>query len=296
MDSIENQSKYIDVEGVFKQKNKKLWALIPGFIFWMIRKLVHEKEINLFMAQHGEKWGKEFSDKVVDYFKVKVDYHGIEHLPKDPKVIIAANHPFGGIEGIVMTNFLANHYGDVRVPSNDILMSIKNFKPYFIPINKHGSNSKIAAIEMDKSLASEIPLLIYPAGMVSRKNNGIIRDLPWKKTFISKAIEYKRPIVPTFVEGRNSRLFYSVAGIRKLLGISSNLEMMLLPHELFRMQHAEFKIHFAQPVPPEFFDKRFRPAEWTEKFQEYVYQFAQGEERSFMEVINQLKLPNAKNN
>lgn len=296
MDSAENQSKYIDVEGVFKQKNKKLWSLIPGFIFWMIRRLVHEKEINHFMSQHGKKWGKEFSEVAVDYFKVKINYHGIENLPSDPKVIIAANHPFGGIEGIVMTNFLAGHYGDVRVPSNDILMSIKNFKPYFIPINKHGSNSKIAAIELDKSLAAEIPLLIYPAGMVSRKNKGIIKDLPWKKTFITKSIEYKRPIVPTFVEGRNSKLFYAVAGIRKALRIKANLEMMLLPHELFRMHRAELNIYFAPPVSPEFFDKRYRPAEWTEKFQEYVYLFAQGEKRSFMEVINQTKPANAKNN
>lgn len=296
MDNTENQSKYIDVEGVFKQKNRKLWSMIPGFIFWMIRRLVHEREINLFMAEHGKKWGKDFSDAVVDHFEVKVNYHGIENLPKDPKTIIAANHPFGGIEGIVMTNFLATHYGDVRVPSNDILMSIKNFKPYFIPINKHGSNSKIAAIELDKSLAAEIPLLIYPAGMVSRKNNGIIRDLPWKKTFITKSIEYKRSIVPTFVAGKNSKLFYTVAGLRKILGIKANLEMMLLPHELFQMHKAEFNIYFAQPVPFDFFDKRYRPAEWTEKFQNYIYSLANGEQRSFMDYINQSIQSDANNN
>jgi 1-acyl-sn-glycerol-3-phosphate acyltransferase len=296
MEQVESQSKFIDVEGVFKSKNKKLWTIIPGFVFWLIRRLVHEVEINEFLAKHNHLWGKDFNDEVVKHFKVDVNYHGIGHLPKDPKVIIAANHPFGGIEGIVMTKFLYDHYGDVRVPSNDILMSITNFNPLFIPINKHGSNSKISAIEMEKSLNSEVPLLIYPAGMVSRKNNGILRDLSWKKTFLTKSIEYNRPIVPTFVEGHNSKLFYAVAGIRKMLGMKANLEMMLLPHELFRMRGAVINIHFAPAVPPDFFDKRFRAAEWALKLQEYIYLYAQGEKRSFMDVINQSTPHHAKNN
>jgi len=262
---------------------------MPHFVFRLIGRIVHQDEINAFLAENGDVSGIEFFEKVAEHFQVKVSFYGIENLPEDPRVIVASNHPFGGIEGIMMTKFLCNYYGDVRVPSNDILMSIKNFKPLFIPINKHGSNSKIAAKIMDESLDSTIPFMIYPAGLVSRKNKGVLKDLEWKKTFIAKSIQYNRPIVPTFVEGHNTRLFYIVAGIRKFLRMKANIEMFLLPHELFKAQNKEFKIYFTPAVPAEFFDKRFKPAEWAEKMREYVYLYAAGDKRNFIDVVNQSK-------
>lgn len=279
--------KFIDIEKVFKSKNKTLGRLMPGFVFRLIGRLVHQDEINAFLEKNGHIWGKDFAAVSANYFKVGVEYSGLENLPDNRRIIIAANHPFGGIEGIMMTDFFCKHYGDVRVPSNDILMSIKNFKPLFIPINKHGSNSKLSAQILDESLGADIPLLIFPAGLVSRKNNGVIMDLPWKKTFISKSIQYNRMVIPTYVDGHNSKWFYRVAGLRKFLKIKANIEMFLLPYELFRTPKAQFKIHFLPPVPAEFFDKRYKPAEWAELMREYIYRFAKGDNRSFMDVVNQ---------
>lgn len=281
------EDKFIDIERVFKSKSKKLGALMPRFVFRLIGNLVHQDEINAFLQKNGNLWGIDFTEKVAEYFQVKVSYYGIENLPDDPRVIVASNHPFGGIEGIMMTKFMCNHYGDVRVPSNDILMTIKNFRPLFIPINKHGSNSKLAAQIMDESLDSNIPFMIYPAGLVSRKNKGVLKDLEWKKTFITKAIQYNRPIVPTYVEGQNTKLFYFVAGLRKLLKIKANIEMFLLPHELFKARNKEFKIYFTPAVPAEFFDKRYKPAGWAELMKEYLYLYAAGDKRSFMDVVNE---------
>ncbi len=278
--------KFIDIEKVFKEKNASLGNLIPGFIFRLIRRIVHEDEINEFLNRNKDYVGITFLKKVTAYFNTKYEIVGKESLPKSSRVVFAANHPLGGIEGIVLTEIIADIYGDARVPVNDILLNIKNFKPLFIPLNKHGASSKDAIIEFDQNYKSDIAMLMFPSGHVSRKIDGVIRDIPWRKTFISKAKEHQRMIIPCFVEAKNSERFYRVASWRKFLGIKANLEMFLLPDELFKQRNSRLKFYFGQAIPPDFFDKRFRPQEWSEKLQDYVYQLPTGEKRSFMEIIN----------
>jgi hypothetical protein len=242
------EDKFIDVESLFRIKNPGLAKIIPGFVFRYIRRIIHEQEINEFLYSSRGLSGLEFVEKVVDYFRMTFEVIGAEHFPVNGKIVLAANHPLGGLEGILMTRILAGKYGDVRVPVNDLLLSIKNFHPYFIPINKHGSNSKEAVKLFDTTFASDIPILMFPAGLVSRKNKGKVRDEIWKKTFLTKAVQHGRDIVPVFISGENSRFFYNLATLRKRLGIQANLEMFFLPNELFKQKGRHLKVYIGKPI------------------------------------------------
>ena len=277
--------KFIDIEKIFAEKNASLAKLLPGFVFSYIKRIIHQEEINDFLKTNGHLKAKEFIEKVIEYFRISLDIVGAENIKPEGRFVFAANHPLGGLEGIALTNILAEKYGDIRVPVNDILTKIENFKPYFSPINKHGSSSKEAIKLFDANYASDIQMLMFPSGMVSRKINGVITDLEWKKTFITKSIQHKRDIVPIFVGGHNSKFFYGLGRLRSFLGIKANLEMFFLPNELFKQKDQTIKLIFGEPVPYTFFDKRMNYIKWALKMQEYIYELAKGYDNNFQQYV-----------
>jgi putative hemolysin len=268
---MREEDKFIDVEHLFRVKNPGLARFIPGFIFRLIRKIIHEEEINAFLFSTKGLTGLEFVSQVVEYFQVTCEIIGKDHLPANGKVVFAANHPLGGLEGILMTHILASQYGDVRVPVNDLLLSIKNFHPYFIPINKHGSTTREAFRVFDLAFATDQPVLMFPAGLVSRKNNGKVMDEAWKKTFLTKAIQHKRDIIPVFISGRNSNFFYNLAVLRKKFGIKANLEMFFLPNELFKQKGSHLKIYIGKPVPASLLEGQRHLSRLATDLQRYIY-------------------------
>jgi len=76
---------------------------------------------------------------------------------------------------------------------------------------------------IEEAYSSDSQILYFPAGLCSRKRNGVIRDLQWHKSFITKSIQHKRDVVPSFFSGRNSNFFYNLANIRKITGIKANV-------------------------------------------------------------------------
>jgi len=154
----------------------------------------------------------------------------------------------GGLEGLVLMKLIGNHYGDVRVIINDLLMNVKNLACVFIPVNKVGANSREYAKKMDEAFASDIPIVTFPAGLCSRKISGKIVDLAWKKSFLHKALQYQRDIVPIHTDGRNSNFFYNLANLRKGLGIKANIEMMFLVNELYHQYNKTIRCTIGKPV------------------------------------------------
>jgi putative hemolysin len=150
----------------------------------------------------------------------------------------------------------------------------------FIPVNKHGSNTENLQI-IHKTFESDKIMLYFPAGLVSRKQNGKIEDLEWKTTFITKAKKYERDIIPTFIEGSNSNFFYRLANIRKQLNIGANIEMLYLPNEMFKQKNKTIRIIFGKPISYEIFDKRYNYSQWAAKLKSYVYAIGMGEKEPF---------------
>lgn len=265
---------FIDIENVLKDKNPGLHKWMPGFVLSYLKRIVHEKDINQVMANIGHLQGMDFVNALVDEFGVEVTLTGEENIPLDRPVIFASNHPLGGMDGIAFMYALGKYRQDIRFLVNDILTNIKNFEPMFVPVNKHGANSREVSKLIEETYAGEHAVLVFPAGLVSRKQTGGVKDLEWKKSFISKAKRYKKDIVPVYIEGKNSDFFYNLARFRKQLGIKANIEMLYLADEMFSQRGKKVVIHIGKPISYQYFDKSKTENEWAEEVKELVYQMA----------------------
>ncbi|MCF8369132.1 MAG: 1-acyl-sn-glycerol-3-phosphate acyltransferase [Bacteroidales bacterium] len=280
MSDIQITERTINIEKVFRDKGPKTAKFIPGFLFTFLRRIIHEKEINSFLYQNKEKYGLDFVDSLILNFGAKISVDGQENIPPDRRSIIAANHPLGGLDGVALMHVVGKVNTEIVFPVNDILMFLPNLQPLFIPVNKHGSNQDNFQI-IHETFESEKLMLYFPAGLVSRKQNGKIEDLEWKKTFISKAKKYKRDIIPTYIDGRNSNFFYNLASLRKKLSIKANIEMLFLPNEMFHQKNKNINIKFGPTIPYTTFDKRYNFDEWASKVKRYVYAMGKGLDEPF---------------
>ncbi|MDD5186380.1 MAG: 1-acyl-sn-glycerol-3-phosphate acyltransferase [Paludibacter sp.] len=263
----------IDIAKVLKDKAPK--SKVPKFLVNYLRRIVHEDELNDFFIQYPGKKNLEFIESAFEYLHVTTSIEGKENLPKGGKYIFASNHPLGGLDGITTGYLLGKEYdGKIRFFSNDILMNLKPMEDMFIPVNKVGTQSKGHAEMMQDLYESDDNLLTYPAGICSRKVNGKICDLEWKKNFISKAVQYQRDVVPIYFEGRNSNFFYNLANLRKFLGIKLNIEMLYLVDEMYKQRGSHFSIRIGKPIPWQTFDKSKSQADWAQWVKDIVYKMA----------------------
>jgi len=261
----------VNVKSVFFSKNPSLARLLPGFVFRLLEKIIHQDEMNHFLSRYGHLEGIDFVTAVLNEFNVEVVVKGKENLPLQGRCVFAGNHPLGGFDGMVLIKILGEHYGDMRFLVNDILMNIENLRKVFLPINKHGGHSREAALLIGQAFASDMPIATFPAGLCSRRIKGQITDLPWKNNFLKKAIASRRDIVPVFFNARNSNLFYSLANLRKKLGIKANIEMFLLPDEMFKFRNRKITVVFGKPLPYTLFDSSRSIDQWVEFVREKVY-------------------------
>jgi len=232
---------------------------------------LHIEFLNDFLRRHGHLHGIEFVERTVEEFNVREHIHGFENIPEKGRYIFASNHPLGGFDALLLMKNVHKKLGKLKFLTNDILMKIPNLSPMFIPVNKHGSNSREAAQMLEETYNSDIQILIFPAGLASRKIKGKIVDLEWKKHFISKSIKHKRDIIPVFVKGRNSNRFYRWANARKFLRIKWNLEMFWLPDETVKHRDTDIHIYFGKPIPYTTFDRSRTHAEWASWLKDLVY-------------------------
>lgn len=261
----------VDVKKVFYSKNPRLARLIPAFIFNYLKRIVHEDDINEFLAKHGQKRNLDFIEAVIEDFNVTITIEGEQNIPSKGRYVFAANHPMGGFDGMVLMKIISGIYPDLRFLVNDILMNIKNIQELFIPINKHGRLAYEAAAQIEKAFDSDIQILTFPSGYVSRKIKGQVMDLPWQKSFITKAVKYQRDVIPVHFSGHCSNFFYRLSNIRKFFGIKSNIEMLYLADETYRHKNEKLTIKFGEPISWKTFDSAKKPVEWAKWVKEKVY-------------------------
>jgi 1-acyl-sn-glycerol-3-phosphate acyltransferase len=276
-----NQQKFVDVEKIIGSKNPRLLKWMPGFLLRYIKRILHEDEVNDFMAKHGQLRDFDFIREVLDFMGVKVEVKGLENIPETGGFILAANHPLGGLDGMALMMAVGKKRKDIQFLVNDILLSFGTMDNLFVPVNKHGSQH--AKEKIEKAYASGQAVLIFPAGLVSRKNNGMIRDLEWKKSFIVKAQQYKKEIIPCFIDGKNSNWFYNLSLWRRRFGIKANIEMFYLGDEMFRQRDHTITIIFDKPVPSSRFTHAHNPKQWAAKMKEHVYNLGAGKKGLFAE-------------
>lgn len=261
----------VDIRKVFADKNPRMARFLPGFIYRYIERIVWQEWINGFLERHNGKSGLDFIHAIFDEFNTKIHIKGEENIPRKGSYIFASNHPLGGFDGVILIDIVSRYLGESKFIVNDILMNLRPMDDLFVPINKHGSQSKDSALRLDELYRSNIQILTFPSGMVSRKIKGVIKDLEWKKNFISKAIQYQRDIVPVHFSGKNSNFFYNLSNIRKFLGIKWNLEMFYLVDESMKHRNSEIIVRFGPPVSWTSLDKSKTHQEWADFIREKAY-------------------------
>lgn len=274
MSSSEKKNKYLVVRDVIKEKNPNLLRWMPGFLLRYIERVAHEDDLNQIMANAGHLHGIDFVDAVINELGVIVELEGAENIPLQGGVIFASNHPLGGLDGIAFMHALGRYRKDIKFLVNDILMNIKNLEPLFIGVNKHGAQSRKGMQQIEEAYAQDQAILVFPAGLVSRKQKEGIKDLEWKKSFINKAKKHKKDVVPVFIAGKNSDFFYNFARFRQSIGLKANIEMFYLADELFAQKDKKITICIGKPIPYTYFDNSKSEKEWAEDMKKIVYNLA----------------------
>lgn len=266
--------KTIDIEKVLKDKMGAKAKFVPGFLVRWLKRIVHQDEINAFLWESRDKTGVEWLEACVSYLDIKLEIEGKENLPAaDDKRLytIVSNHPLGGQDGVALGAVIGRHFdGRFRYLVNDLLMNLPGLAPLCIPINKTGSQSRNFPAMVKAGFESNNHMLMFPAGLCSRRHNGLIRDIPWSKTFISKSVEYQRDIIPIHFSGQNSNFFYRLANFSDRF-LPFNLAMVFLADEMYKNVHKSFQIKIGKPIPWQTFDKSKSPQEWAQFVREQVY-------------------------
>ena len=262
----------IDIDKVLREKAPKYYKYIPKFVVSYLKRIVHQEELNVFLRDSKDKVGVDFLKACLEFLDANIVVKGEENLPKEGLYTFVSNHPLGGQDGVALGYILGSFYnGKVKYMVNDLLMNLQGLAPLCIPINKTGKQAKDFPRMVEAGFASDDQLIMFPAGLCSRRQNGVIRDLDWKKTFIVKSVQTHRDVVPIHFEGRNSNFFYNLANICKFLGIKVNIAMLYLADEMLKNRHKTFTVTIGKPISWQTFDKSKTPAEWAAYVKDIVY-------------------------
>lgn len=267
--------KTVDIEEILKGKLGKNARWVPGVAVNWLKRIAHEDQVNEFLWRSRDLKGTPWLEACMDFLSTTLEVEGMENLPpKDDGRLytFVSNHPMGGIDGVALGSVIGKHYdGRFRYLVNDLLMNLPGLAPLCIPINKTGKQSRNFPAMVEAGFNSDFHMLMFPAGLCSRKRNGEIRDLPWKKTFIAKSVETHRDVVPIHFGGRNSDFFYRLSNISDRLVKKVNIAMLFLVDEMFKNTGNTFPVKIGKPIPWQTFDHSKTPAEWAAYVQDEVY-------------------------
>jgi len=264
--------KNINVSEILKKSDSKFLRTLPQFAVKTLTKIVKQDGVNHIINKYSDYEGVDFLPKVIEELNLKVEIEGEENLPENGRCFFISNHPFGLVDGIILTNIVGQKYGKLKAIGNEAFKYIPNIKPIIANVSVFGLNSKEYITELEKIYASDYPITTFPAGFVSRIKNKKVQDRKWKKSFITKATANERDIVPIKFCGRNSNLFYAIYLFRKVFGIKADIELILLPSEMYRKQNKKIKVKIGKPISYNVFDKSLSHSDWTEKVRAQVYE------------------------
>lgn len=270
----ETPEKYIDVDSVVRTRAPRYYRFIPRFLIRKLERIICQDRLNELWHRNRDRQGLQLCEGLLSDLRVKLDVVNPENLPDktDRRVLFVSNHPLGGLDGIALIDLIGRHYGvDPLFVVNDLLMALTPFHSVFVPINKFGAQSRDSVRAIDEAFESDRPVIIFPAGLVSRRQKkGVIADLEWQKMFVMKARRFGRDIIPLYFSGGNSPFFYKFAKFRKKIGLRFNIEMIYLPREVFRCEGKTFTVFVGKRIPVASIEKG-NAAEIAERIKRLVY-------------------------
>ncbi|TVR57451.1 MAG: hypothetical protein EA426_12165 [Spirochaetaceae bacterium] len=288
------------IKTLITEKNPALARKIPAVGYYFLERIAHTRELARFIRDTAAAGPRDALGCALR--RLRMSYHvrtvsdtTIERiLANDARLTVASNHPFGGADALVLLDLLTARFGHVAVPANDLVRVVAPVAPLFVPVNKHGSNPDLVRT-IDEVFSGDAPVLVFPAGRTGRPPRGTmisqrIIEFPWAKTFVKKSRTHGRLIVPVFVDGRNSWVFYFIAWIRTRLAIRANLEMFLLVDELVRRRGSTVELVVGPAIDTSRLDARFDDAGWAERIRTYVRALGDGVDDDFFSWLDRCGL------
>lgn len=268
--------KTIDLDEILRDKMGGKARFVPRPLVNWLKRIIHQDEVNAYLWESRHLSGTDWLEECVRYLDMTLEVVGEENLPdKDDGRLytFVSNHPLGGEDGVALGALIGRHYdGRFRYLVNDLLMNLPGLVPLCIPINKTGGQSRSFPKMVEAGFQSDNHMLMFPAGLCSRRRNGEIYDLPWKKTFVAKSVEYRRDVVPIHFGGCNSDFFYRLANFSDNYIRKVNLAMLFLVDEMYKNVHKTFRVAIGKPIPWQTFDKSRTPMEWAQFVKDRVYE------------------------
>lgn len=281
----------IDIQKEIEKKFPKIKEkenFLKKSLFKIAKKIVHEDSINQFLSQNSHLKGFEFVDAVLDYFDF--DYtassNDFQNIPTSGKVVIIANHPLGGLDALCLLRLISQVRKDVKIVANDFLAGFEALNSLLIPIDNYKiRQSKNDIKKIYEALNNEEAVIIFPAGEVSRATTKGIKDPVWNKGFLNFAQNTNSPILPIFLDAKNSKTFYTISVINK------TFSTLLLSHEMFKKKSKRINIKIGQIIPnenitPKGIDKKFL----LNLYRKHLYSLKKGK-KSFFETQSAIAHP-----
>ena len=192
----------------------------------------------------------DFASHVLEALEISVRVEGelIEAWPRSGPLILAANHPFGGLDGLVVAALCARARPDLKILANQELCRIAELRPLIIPVDVFGVKDKAANVGGLRSAIRHVEsggaLAVFPAGVVSHWHSKLRRviDPEWNPLIGRLTLTPGAAVIPLFFEGCNSLLFQAAGCLHPALRTS------LLPHEMWRMRKRGVTLRVGKPV------------------------------------------------
>lgn len=268
--------KTIDIDELLDSKMGRKARWVPRPLVNWLKCIIHQDEVNAYLWESRHLTGTEWLEECVRYLDMTLEIVGVENLPpKDDGRLytFVSNHPLGGEDGVALGAVIGRHYDSrFRYLVNDLLMNLPGLAPLCIPINKTGGQSRSFPAMVESGFQSDNHMLMFPAGICSRRKDGVIRDVEWKKTFVTKSVQYKRDVVPIHFGGQNSDFFYRLANFSDRYVRKVNIAMLFLVDEMYKNTHKTFRVAIGKPIPWQTFDNSRTPAQWAQYVRDRVYE------------------------
>jgi putative hemolysin len=276
----------ISIENFIDSRFPQLQIKRPIFfktLTLILKQLFHEKEFQLFEKKYPHLGGFDFVEQVLNYFdfNYSVVSSERERIPSSGRVIIVANHPIGSLDGLALLKLVGEVRHDVKVVANEVLAAIKPLQPLLLPVdNMSGNTTRQNLKAIHHHLDSEGAVIIFPAGEVSRFGTKGIRDGKWNSGFLKIGTSTKTPILPIFVDGRNSTFFYSLSFLAR------PLSTLWLVREMFKQSNHTLKIRIGNAIRFHNYNNVGRNyQERTGLFKEHTYRLQKQKKIIFTDAV-----------
>lgn len=270
----------------FRHDKKRLYKTTAS----LLKRILHQQEINQFIESNKHFVGLEFLDAVLDHFDFRYSLSNRDraNIPAQGRVIIVANHPLGSLDGLALLKLVSEIRPDVKIVATTVLSQIEPLSDLFLSVNNLSNKGSrvmdlkniIAELEQDRAV------IMFPTGEVSRIRPQGVRDGKWKSGFIRLANKTDSPIVPIYIAGKNSMLFYCLSTLYKPLGT------LMLVKEMLNKQDKEISFKVGKPIPVSSLQTLdFNPRRLAKRIRKQVYRMAKDNKKPLFDTIETIIHP-----